>query len=117
MTELQSTETVEPEIIHLDFDPDASEPEKEPEKPKTCGLALPHLHARDDYSVCGRPAAYELSLKKPCGHHSDLYLCQPCWDSVESGQQAWFHCRKMTDGVQCGDRFKVRPAIVRWEKL
>ena len=112
-----SIQSTEPSIAYLDFDPEVPEPEKEPEEPKTCGLALPHPLNKKDFSICGRPAVYQVSLKKPCGHHSDLYLCQSCWGAVESGVQKFYHCRRMVDGVKCGTQFEVKPAIVRWEKL
>lgn len=100
----------------LDFDPEVPDPKKEPEEPKTCGLMRKHPYDPAQH-CCGRPATYSLSLKKPCGHVSDIYVCQGCWNEVERHLGYTWCCLKVERGQKCNKRFAVKEAIVRWEKL
>lgn len=82
--------TAVPEAIqHLDFE---VEEKQEPEK--TCDVRIPHPVVKTDYSRCGRPAAYQVTVLLPCCANDKAkkakmyYFCASCWRPTDSIQCA-----------------------------
>lgn len=107
MTLFQDT-PVPTEILHLDFDPDATtQTEEKPEEPKLCRM----LHRRPsggDY-MCLRPAHWKVNLdmKDTCGDTSTTYVCDECWGIVQRNPKTRWRC-----APGCDKEFVVMAAVV-----